>query len=213
MHHDTRLVIFDLFGTLVKFGVMRHPFRKIMHWARTQGRQPQADDARKLMTINSDHQGLFLSIGIDPPAELLEQLECDIQEELDSLQLFEDVNRTLNRLAESNIPVAICSNLAKPYGVVIKRLLPSIKADTFLSYEVGCIKPDRKIYELITNKYHLEPEHCLFIGDTLLADYEGPKLFGFQARHLVRDKPRSHAEQIATLEDLALPAHLSKSGF
>jgi HAD superfamily hydrolase (TIGR01549 family) len=202
MQHATRLVIFDLFGTLVKYGVMHHPFRKIMHWARQQGRQPREDDARKLMTIDADLQGLFLSIGINPPAELLEKLEHDIRDEIDSLQLFDDVNRTLNRLAEYDIPIAICSNLAKPYGDAIPRLLSSIEVETYLSYEVGYIKPDRQIYELITSKSHLKPEHCLFIGDTLLADYEGPKLFGFQARHLVRDKPLSHTGQIATLEDL-----------
>lgn len=32
-----KLVIFDLYGALVKFGVMHHPFRELLKWAREHG--------------------------------------------------------------------------------------------------------------------------------------------------------------------------------
>lgn len=48
----TKLVIFDLFGTLVKYGVMHHPFRQVLKWARDNGRCPEPDDARRLMTVD-----------------------------------------------------------------------------------------------------------------------------------------------------------------
>ena len=34
------------------------------------------------------------------------------------------------------------------------------------SFEVGCLKPDHKIYELLFEKHHLDPTQCLFIDDT-----------------------------------------------
>lgn len=34
------------------------------------------------------------------------------------------------------------------------------------SYEVHCIKPDTRIYEMLFEKYDLKPEECLFIDDT-----------------------------------------------
>jgi FMN phosphatase YigB (HAD superfamily) len=62
--------------------------------------------------------------------------------------------------------MTICSNLAKPYGVVIDRLLRRFCFSRYLSYEVGAIKPERKIYESIVDGSGLTPERILFIGDT-----------------------------------------------
>jgi HAD superfamily hydrolase (TIGR01549 family) len=201
MNTPPTLIVFDLYGTLIQFGIMHHPFRKILLWAREQGRSPQPDDARKLMTTDKDCGELLATLGIFPPANMLAQLHQEIQEELASLTLFDDVLTTLDVLAKQGIPLAICSNLAKPYGVVIDQLLPQFNFARHLSHEIGAIKPDRKIYESIVASTGLEPRQILFIGDTLLADYEGPTQFGFQAKHLVRRQP-SEGNSIASLTEI-----------
>lgn len=109
------LVIFDLYGTLIQFGVKRHPFRQILQWARQQGRSPKADDARTLMTVNDTPDMIFSLMGIYLPAQVLSELEDAINEELGSLTLFDDVLPTLNQLTDMQIPIAVCSNLAQPY--------------------------------------------------------------------------------------------------
>jgi phosphoglycolate phosphatase-like HAD superfamily hydrolase len=119
-----KLVIFDLFGTLVRYGVMHHPFRKLLKWARDNGREVRPDDARYLMTNDLELKELAQSMGIFPPIELLNQISEEISQELDSLGLFEDVFPTLNKLHEKGIPIAVCSNLAHPYGRAIE-LLPA----------------------------------------------------------------------------------------
>ncbi|WP_255477840.1 HAD family hydrolase [Cellvibrio sp. KY-YJ-3] len=124
-----------------------------------------------------------------------------MQEELASLTLFDDVLPALDILAKQGIPLAICSNLAKPYGVVIDKLLPQFKFSRHLSYEIGAIKPDREIYESIVAGTGSAPGQILFIGDTCLADYEGPTEFGFRAKHLVRSQP-SEGNTIASLKDV-----------
>lgn len=186
---EPRLVVFDLFGTLVKYGVMHHPFRQLLKWARENGRQPQPDDARTLMTKNLDVSGLAASLGINAPDILIDQIQSQIQEELTSLSLYEDVLPTLAELRKNNIPIAICSNLAFPYGTAIDLLLDKHLLIRALSYEIGFIKPEREIYQAIIAQTLVPPEECLFVGDTLLADYEGPRLFGMQACHLIRDTP------------------------
>jgi|GEM_PF-1354160 len=55
-----------------------------------------------------------------------------------------------------------------------------------LSYEVGSIKPESQIYNLINESTGIPKSSSLFIGDSHLADYEGPTKNGFQARHLIR---------------------------
>jgi HAD superfamily hydrolase (TIGR01549 family) len=201
MNTSPALIVFDLYGTLVQFGMMHHPFRKVLLWARQQGRSPQPDDARRLMTADKDCGELLATLGIFPPANMLAQLHQEIQEELVSLTLFDDALPTLDELANQGIPLAICSNLAKPYGAVIDKLLPQFNFARHLSYELGAIKPDREIYESIVAGTGLAPGQILFIGDTSLADYEGPTQFGFQAKHLVRGQT-SGSNTIASLTEV-----------
>lgn len=183
------LVIFDLFGTLVKYGVMHHPFRELLKWARNTGRRPRADDARRLMTMDGSLSDLVSSLDIAVPEWLLNQTQLQIQEELNSLTLYDDVVPTLTILKERNIPFAICSNLASPYGGTLERLLGSYQFIRCMSYQVGFIKPEPEIYGAIINAARIAPNKCLFVGDTLLADYEGPRQFGMRAYHLVRGQP------------------------
>jgi HAD superfamily hydrolase (TIGR01549 family) len=92
-------------------------------------------------------------------------------------------------LKSLDITVAICSNLAQPYGAIIDRLLPGVELHRFLSYEVGFVKPEPLMYNQITSHLNVKSAQCLFIGDTLIADYEGPIRNGMQARHLTRGNP------------------------
>lgn len=85
LNANVELVIFDLFGTLIQSGVMHHPFRQLLKWAKENGRQPKADDARRLMTLNADIPELAAALGICAPDVLIEQLKKDVREELKSL--------------------------------------------------------------------------------------------------------------------------------
>lgn len=204
----TDLVVFDLFGTLIQYGVMHHPFRQLLKWARENGRQPKADDARKLMTINADILELAAALDISVPSLLIDQIKTNIQEELSSLSLYADVKPTLTTLSDRRIPFAMCSNLAFPYGEAVDRLLGDLQFIRCMSYEVGFIKPEAGIYQFLINKTNVKPENCLFIGDTLLADYDGPRQFGMNALHLVRDKPVENHFTISSLTEIL--AHLER---
>ncbi|HTF95288.1 MAG TPA: HAD family hydrolase [Cellvibrio sp.] len=198
----TDLVIFDLFGTLIQYGAMHHPFHQLLKWARENGRQPKVDDARKLMTINADIPELAAALNISAPSLFIDQIKTNIQEELDSLSLYADVKPTLRALSDRGIPFAICSNLAFPYGEAVDRLLSEFQFIRCMSYEVGFIKPDAGIYQFLIDKTNVRPENCLFIGDTLLADYDGPTQFGMNALHLVRDKPVGNHFTINSLTEI-----------
>ncbi|MFO1369078.1 MAG: HAD family hydrolase [Marinagarivorans sp.] len=182
----TKLLVFDLFGTLVDYGVRHRPFLRLLKWSQDAGRRPRADDARRLMTEDGDLRDLVTALDIIAPDWLLEQTQRQLDEELASLVLYPDVVPTLSTLKRQGIALAICSNLASPYGKVIERLLGDYQFILCLSYQVGHIKPEPEIYGAITKLARVTPEECLFVGDTLLADYLGPRKFGMRAYHLVR---------------------------
>lgn len=180
------VVIFDLFGTLVNFGIQHHPYRQLLKWAREHGRKPLSNDARTIMTINGDIQQVANQLGINPPDGLIRKLTDDIEDELASLTLFDDVLPMLDEFQQRGIKLAICSNLAKPYGAIIERLLMQYPLEKILSYECGSIKPEPEIYRCITNAMKVTPSQCVFIGDTHLADVWGPQQIGMKGIHLSR---------------------------
>lgn len=196
-----KLVIFDLFGTLVKFGIMHHPYRKLLKWARENGRAVQADDARYLMTTNLSVSELAESMGIHAPQILLDQINKEIDEELQSLALYDDVSSVFEWLNSQGVAIAICSNLAKPYGEAVELLPPEIPVLKGLSYELGTIKPEPEIYAWILKTAGVDAAETLFIGDTFIADYEGPLKMGIHALHLTR-KGSAMPHEISSLREI-----------
>lgn len=186
MPNKKELIVFDLFGTLIRLGIKRHPYRKILTWAKVNGRRPRSNDARLLMTIDRPPEAIFKQLEISPPPELLAQFHADVAEELDSLTLFEDVEVILNGLVQAGVQISVCSNLAQPYGAAVDRLLSQFDLIRCLSYQVGCIKPENGIYNWLVHEIGASKEATVFVGDNLVADYEGPTAFGFKAFHLVR---------------------------
>lgn len=180
------VIIFDLFGTLVDFGIHRHPYRDLMKYARDNGRKPLPDDARTIMTIDGDIRHVANQMGIHAPETLLLKLMKDIDCELDSLAIFDDVIPVLEHLQKQNCRMAICSNLAKPYGSTIERFFSQYAVKKFLSYQCGFIKPEAAMYSSITSTMNVRPECCLFVGDTYIADVLGPQQIGMNSIHLCR---------------------------
>ena len=192
-HIEPSVIIFDVFGTLVQIGERRSPYRKLIKWLKENGRQPKPDDAKFIMSQNLSFTELVKLLGINIPDQLLQELEHDLNDELQSIVLYEDTLSTLEELKELGFRLALCSNLAMPYGKVVSSLLPNI--DTYAwSYEVGAIKPESQIYQYLIDQLECRAKDVLFIGDTPLADYSGPNEFGMSARLIDRKNGQKLAD-------------------
>jgi HAD superfamily hydrolase (TIGR01549 family) len=97
------------------------------------------------------------------------------------------------RIKKLGFRLALCSNLAMPYGKVVSSLLPSLDAYAW-SYEVGAIKPESQIYQYLIDQLQCHAKDILFIGDTPLADYSGPTEFGMSARLIDRKNGQKLAD-------------------
>jgi HAD superfamily hydrolase (TIGR01549 family) len=192
-HIEPSVIVFDVFGTLVKIGERRSPYRKLMTWLKENGRQPKPDDAKFIMSQNLSFTELVKLLGINIPDQLLQELEHDLSDELQSIVLYGDTLSTLEELKKLGFRLALCSNLAMPYGKVVSSLLPNI--DTYAwSYEVGAIKPESQIYQYLIDQLECRAKDVLFIGDTPLADYSGPNEFGMSARLIDRKNGQKLAD-------------------
>jgi HAD superfamily hydrolase (TIGR01549 family) len=188
MNHLPQIIIFDAFGTLVKIGESRSPYRKLMQWLKANGRKPSEQDAKIIMSNPVDFAKLAKIFGAELPEQLLKEINSDLQFELSTIQLYEDTMPTLHSLREKGYKIALCSNLAMPYGEQLRKLLPDFFDIVVCSYEVGAIKPEQQIYEVIQSHLGCEFSEMLFIGDHPILDVETPLSLGMSARLIERNK-------------------------
>lgn len=182
-----KVIAFDVFGTLAKIKQKISPYKKFILWLHTQGHTPQASDAVMVMSINGDFQNIAAHLGYQIPQEFLDELNAELAAELAEIELFADTLPTLQQLKNKGYKIVLCSNSATPYGVHISKLMKDVDVYAW-SYEVHACKPDPIIYQYFIDQLHCTAEEVLFIGDTPLADVQGPTAFGMSAKLIDRKK-------------------------
>lgn len=121
--------------------------------------------------------------GIDVDRERLENALCDI------FTLNESIIPALEELRAREVPLGILSNTGPGHWRHCQREFPkifeSIPSNYILSYEVGTMKPDRKIYAAAMKTAAkvipgIAPGEVMFFDD-LAANVEAAREFGFAA--------------------------------
>lgn len=194
-------VIFDAFGTLVKIHDGTHPYRQILKLGIKQGRRPRPDD---IQTIMSGHVGLRDAaklFGIEVDQGKMIDLELMLDRELASIEPFKDGLMAVRMLQDAGYQVAVCSNLALPYGAVVDRLFPTLDGYGY-SFEVGSMKPDRAIYVATADQMSLDLDQCVMIGDSLQCDRDGPIAHGIHGNYLNRDGHGDFADLVTFAETI-----------
>ncbi|WP_173911298.1 HAD family hydrolase [Acinetobacter sp. Marseille-Q1618] len=180
-----KVIAFDVFGTLARIKKKISPYKKFIQWLHRQGHTPQTNDAMMVMSIDGNFQDIATHLSYHIPQAFLDELNSELQAELAQIELFTDSLPTLKRLKENGYKIALCSNSATPYGNYISKLMRDIDLYAW-SYEVHACKPEPKIYQYIIDQLSCQPDEVLFVGDTPLADVQGPTSFGMSAKLIDR---------------------------
>lgn len=106
------------------------------------------------------------------------------------LEIFESAltpNQPIFGLVEAvaaRYRVALCSNTSEPHWMLERTRLPFGKRfdPAVVSYEVGAMKPDRRIYDAISDRSGVPHARIVFIDD-MPANVEGARATGIQAIH------------------------------
>ncbi len=186
-------VCFDAFGTLVEITDKRQAFVPLF-------RALSADKRRELKhrlmreTQAVDDWPELLGVEVDDMTRL--DVMARVTAEVCSVAMRPGMADIWNELRGQGLKLALCSNLASPFGTVIRHILPDVPDVEGLSCKVGAIKPEPAIYAHVLDGLRLDPEKVLFVGDTASADIEGPQAAGMRAIH-VDELISSMALQIA----------------
>lgn len=112
-----------------------------------------------------------------------------------SLRLYADVEPALSQLKSAGYRIVVTSNWQCGLGGFCHALgLGHLVEDVIVSAEVGCEKPDRRIFDEACRRVGVEPGEIVHVGDTVVADYEGARDAGFHAVVIDRQRKLVDAE-------------------
>lgn len=182
---ELEAVIFDAFGTVLRIGEGAHPYRQLMRAGIKQGRRPRPDDASLLMSGTYGLVEAAELFGIEVRPEEMSRLDAVLRAEVASIEPYRDAVLCIEALKAAGVKVGICSNLALPYGEAVTRHFPDLDAYGF-SFEVGVLKPDRRIYESVLQAMDVDAGLTWMVGDSLRCDKLGPEAVGIKGHFLQR---------------------------
>lgn len=197
-----KVVLFDVYGTLVEIYDKRAPFRELIQIGVRQGRKPRADDSLLIM----GHP-----VGLHEAADLFGirltdadrgRLESDLSAEIVSITPFADTLPALNELKSRGFKLGLCSNLALDYAAPIFSVLQFTFDAYVWSFDTAAIKPDPIIFARACQQLYCAPGDVLMVGDTVEADVEGPRAFGMQSLLLDRKQRYRTRDSIPSLSVL-----------
>lgn len=110
----------------------------------------------------------------------------EIYEHMDEIvTLYDYAVPWIRELKEKGYRIYILSNWSKPaYEANLETNLCFLKEvdGAVMSFMEGVIKPDPQIYELICNRYEIDPKEAVFLDDNA-DNIEGARAFGLNAIH------------------------------
>lgn len=115
----------------------------------------------------------------------------------------------LKTLRKAGFKLALCSNLAAPYAVPVKLLLPPLGAYAW-SFEVGAVKPEPSIYNLLFDRLDCSAREIMMVGDTPESDCSAPRRLSMLGFHIARQGESPVAESIRTLYEVIEPCLIVK---
>ena len=140
----------------------------------------------------ADHSRVFHELIAAGPGVDRELANALYDVMLDTWHAYDDTVPTLQALKAAGIRICLLSNAGVPIRNVLDRegVSPLVDA-VVLSYEVGCVKPDHRIFRAALSALGLEATSVLMVGDNANDDGGGASI-GLRTLILPRTSGRVH---------------------
>lgn len=194
-------IIFDIGGVLIDF-----------HWKRTMQEKGCSSDAIACLEekIVMSEAWNALDLNMIPEKEVFDRFRDIAGEHAEAIDRlleykgeivtpFPDSRTWMMQLKEKGYRIYLLSNYPQSFFEIHARErfdFMDLIDGAVISYEQRCIKPDKKIYTHLLEKYALKPQECVFIDDRPV-NVEAARELGMQAIHF-----HSQKQAMGELNDL-----------
>ncbi len=113
----------------------------------------------------------------------------------------------LETLEKEKIPFGFVSNIWAPFHAGFARLFPGAiqTRPRFLSFEMGCAKPDLGIYQQALDQVGVSAGQTIMIGDTYAMDIAPPRQLGIKTVWILHRPEQERADMVHILNGQSPP--------
>lgn len=205
-------ILFDYGGTLVSYyetserdKVLAESIAEVSSFLTSSGRAgPTVETALEKFNSEPNHYDgykvnpledrLPRAFSINPPPELpMEMCRAFLKPIFARAYLYRDAITALANLKSRGFRMAIVSNAAWASPAtfwreeIVRHGIRKHVDTVVMCRDVGYRKPAPQIFKYTLDKLQVAPEKCLFVGDNMLWDVEGPQSAGIDAMLLDRN--------------------------
>ena len=155
-------------------------------------------------SIVGDLRAVASACGLSPDEQSLVALADETGECLArTTHVYEDVVPTLRELRARGVPVALVSNCDHATAPLLRGLgLHQLLDAAVLSCEVGCVKPDARIFQEALGRLGVPAQQSVFVDDQPRF-LDGAAALGIATFHIVR--PQASADPVSGTASSASP--------
>ena len=215
-----KAVLFDLGGTLVSTTEIPEVYKRILEAHGITRSIEEISHAHEETEKHLDIQELAVlfkeywirwnlqilnRLGINENVEALAEAIADRWWDYSEVMLHADVEEALQKLRVMGLKMGIVTNgLESDYREILRKVGLLDFFDVKVGIDnVGKMKPDRDMFLYALNELEVLPSETLFVGDELMADYEGAKKAGLTPLLIDRDNViSSDVEKIRSLTEI-----------
>jgi FMN phosphatase YigB (HAD superfamily) len=204
-----KLIIFDLQGTLIENGVFPSPLKQAKYILRIDA--PFSDFVMRFERAFVTQPHASLKDGFIKVCEEFQMHTKDFV--LEKLVGLWNKNKLLSQVYPDTVP--LLKELKGQYKLVLvanidcfskeiidKHHLREYFDEVILSCDTKILKSDKGFYKAILERFDVETEDALVVGDSIESDMETAKASGIRGILLDRGNRREYAPKIVSLEEL-----------
>ncbi|MDD4250626.1 MAG: HAD family hydrolase [Candidatus ainarchaeum sp.] len=180
-----KLVIFDLWRTLIPATIdFNHLFSLITKKGFSKEKFIEDyENAVQLKEYNSLEElkkDFFLTFRHVEGVDLGKEFYEIYTNRFDKINFFPDVKKNLLNVKNAGFKMALLSNTE---SLLSKKIEDKLKLNDYFdflgySFEINFLKPDKRAFDFVLNKFNVKPSEAVMVGDSLRSDIAGAKNAG-----------------------------------
>ena len=204
-----KAVLLDFWGTLVENGVYPSPVRQVRYLLRIQ--EPFSEFIPKFEEsfMLKKHENLTVAFddvckafNVNPPQFVKDKLVGMWNKNTILAKPFPETIEALEKLKKYKLALICNTDPFSVEAVLDKFDLRKYFNSIILSYEVGCLKTDKKLYETALKKLKVKKDEAIMVGDSMETDIKGAENAGISPILIDRHGKREYKDKISNLNEL-----------
>ena len=207
-----KVLVFDLWGTVVETGVKPSPSRQVKYFLRV--RESFSDFVlafehsfmtRKFESLKQGFEHVVKDFNLRIPDFVYDKLIGMWNKNVILSELYEEVPEVFEALRKEGYNLVLLANIDQFAFEQLdhKHKLSELFDSVYCSFETGLLKINPESFEKIAKDFKVDKEDIVMVGDSVHSDMEAAEKAGVRGILVDRKDNREYDNKVLTLSELA----------